>query len=103
VTHRAGGIAAALVIVIGLAACGGSDDAATPAREGRTTTTERDDPAAAYVGLSKADAIAQAEADDRPWRIGREDDEQFALTQDFIEDRVTFEIDNGTVTTATLG
>jgi hypothetical protein len=103
VTHRAGGIAAALVIVIGLAACGGSDDAATPAREGRTTTTERDDPAPAYVGLSKADAIAQAEADDRPWRIGREDDEQFALTQDFIEDRVTFEIDDGTVTTATLG
>ena len=56
-----------------------------------------------YVGLTKRAAIAKAEADDRPWRVGREDDEQFALTQDFIPDRVTFEIDDGTVTQATFG
>ena len=53
--------------------------------------------------MTKRAAIAAAEADGRPWRIGREDDEQFLVTQDFIEDRVTFEIDDGEVTKATLG
>lgn len=56
-----------------------------------------------YIGLSKARAIAKAEAADVPWRIGREDKKQFALTQDFVEDRVTFEIDDGKVTKATFG
>jgi len=48
-------------------------------------------------------AIAKADADGRPSRIGREDDESFILTQDFIPNRVTFEIDNGEVTSASFG
>ena len=84
-----------------LGGCGGGDDAGRPAVDPPPQETR--DPAAAYVGMTKRAAIAAAEADDRPWRIGREDDEQFLLTQDFIEDRVTFEIDDGEVTAATLG
>jgi hypothetical protein len=96
-------IASATVLALALVACGGgSDDSDGASRDGRATTSAGD-AAAAYVGLTKQAAEAKADRDDRPWRIGREDDEQFALTQDFIEDRVTFEIDDGKVTTATLG
>ena len=41
------------------------------------TPQETRDPAAAYVGLTKQAARGEADRDDRPWRIGREDDEQF--------------------------
>jgi len=98
----------ALFLMIGAVACGGSDDSAesTKSSSDRTATTkpaDPADPAAAYVGLAKAPAIARAEREQRLWRIGREDDEQFMLTQDFVENRVTFEIDDGKVTKATLG
>jgi hypothetical protein len=84
-----------------LAACGGGDDTERPAVD--PVPQETRDAAAAYVGMTKADAITAAVADGRPWRIGREDDEQFLLTQDFVENRVTFEIDDGKVTAAKLG
>jgi hypothetical protein len=92
-----------IVAAVALTACGsGSDDSNRSTDEAKTTTTAGD-AAAAYVGLSKQDAVAKAKADDRPWRIGREDDEQFMVTQDFVDNRVTFEIDDGKVTKATLG
>jgi hypothetical protein len=98
----------ALFLLVGAASCGGSDDSAesTKSSTDRTAATkpaDPADPAAAYVGLTKAAAIARAKSEQRPWRIGREDDEQFMLTQDFVENRVTFEIDDGKVTKATLG
>ncbi len=94
----------AAVLVLGvLAACGGSDDSANPTKDVKTATTAPGNAASAYVGLTKKAAIAKAEADGRPWRIGREDDEQFMLTQDVVENRVTFEIDDGKVTKATFG
>ena len=95
------------MLVVALTACdsGGSNDAGSAS--GRTTTTTAKAgtplPAASYVGLSKKDAIALAKAHDQPSRIGREDDEQFMLTQDYVPERVTFEIDDGKVTKATLG
>jgi hypothetical protein len=94
---------AVAVTVAGLTACGGGDDPSTDRGTGTRTTTPSSDPAAAYVGLDTVAAIAKADADHRPWRIAREDDEQFLLTQDHVPDRVTFEIDDGKVTTATLG
>lgn len=88
-----------------VAACGGSDDSSEAVKSpgARTSTTRPSDAASVYLGLTKAAAIARAEEDKRPWRIGREDDEQFMLTQDFVDDRVTFELDDGKVTKATLG
>lgn len=94
---------AVLIMATALAACGSSGDSTDASSGGKTGSTVKGDAASAYVGLSKKAAIAKAEADDRPWRIGREDDEQFMLTQDFVENRVTFEIDDGKVTKATLG
>jgi hypothetical protein len=90
-----------VVVTAWLAACGGGDDTERPAVD--PVPEETRDAAAAYVGMTKAEAIAAAEADGRPWRIGREDDERFLLTQDFVEHRVTFEIDDGEVTAAKLG
>ena len=51
-----------------------------------------------WFGLTKDEAIAKAEADGTTYRIGREDDETFALTEDFQEGRVTWSIDDGVVT-----
>ncbi len=92
--------------VLTIAACGDSGDSTSVRdRPEETTTTETLDPgtAASYVGLTKQAAIAKAEADGRPWRLGREDGESFMLTQDYNAQRVTFEIDNGKVTKASFG
>ena len=98
-------LACLLVAVIGLAACGSSGDSMSVRDKPKETTTTTTDSgtADAYVGLTKNAAIAKAKADGRPWRIGREDGESFMLTQDFIPNRVTFEIDNGKVTSAKFG
>ncbi len=55
-----------------------------------------------FVGLTISEATARAEDEGRTWRIGRQDDEGFVLTDDLVPGRVTFEIDNGTVTSATI-
>jgi hypothetical protein len=55
-----------------------------------------------WYGLSKDDAIAKAEAEDRDWRIGREDGETFAHRDDLVDRRVTFCFDDGVVTSATV-
>jgi len=87
-----------------LAACGGSSGSSVSDRpSSTTTTTAKGDAAAAYVGLTKQAAIAKAKADGRPWRIAREDGERFMLTQDYDPNRVTFEIDHGKITKASLG
>ena len=55
-----------------------------------------------FVGLTISEATARAEDEGRAWRVGRQDDEGFVLTDDLVPGRVTFEIDNGTVTSATI-
>jgi len=82
-------------------ACGGDGD--TVSSGGAKQSTTSDTSAQSYVGLTKKEAIAKAEATDTPWRILREDKEVFMATQDFLEHRVNFEIDNGKVTKATNG
>ena len=57
---------------------------------------------APFIGLTRDEASALAEAEGRRWRVGREDDEQYALTDDFIVGRVTFELDDAIVTTASI-
>ena len=60
------------------------------------------EPARGFVGLSLEEAVRRAEEQSRPWRIARQDDEVFVLTDDLVEGRVTFELDGGTVTVASL-
>jgi hypothetical protein len=87
-----------------LAGCGSSDGSSSASSsKSAPPSSTRPGEAVGYVGLTEQAAIAKAEAADRPWRISREDDEHFMVTQDFVEERVTFEIDDGTVTTATFG
>ncbi len=102
--------AVAVGIALTLAACGGGDSESKVSSRDQadaTTTTSASgadsSEGAAYVGLTKAAAIAKAEADGHPWRITREDDENFPATLDYNPDRVSFEIDNGRVTQASFG
>ncbi len=55
-----------------------------------------------YLGLTREEAAARADAERRPWRVGREDDEWFALTDDYVVGRVTLELDEGVVTVASI-
>jgi hypothetical protein len=103
----------AVAVAVGaltIAACSNDDSdakggppGAAPRTSVSTTTTPGNAEASAFEGLARADAIAHADAENRPWRIGREDDETFPVTLDFNERRVTFEIDDGVVTTARFG
>ena len=56
-----------------------------------------------FVGLPQAEAEAIANENLIPWRIGAVDGEFFALTEDFNPGRLTFEINDGVVTSAGLG
>ena len=55
--------------------------------------------------IGKTEAIAEAYAHDNEWvwRVGRRDGEQFALTEDYCECRVTVSIDKTIVTEAVVG
>ncbi len=55
-----------------------------------------------FVGLTLDEAAVLAETEGRVWRIAREDDTDFALTADLDPGRVTFEIDDGIVTSAQI-
>jgi len=56
-----------------------------------------------FVGLTEAEAAAIAEENTIPWRISRIDGEFFDLTEDFNPGRLTFQIDDGIITSAGLG
>jgi len=55
-----------------------------------------------WYDLPIDDATAKAEDEGRAWRIAREDDTEFDLTDDLVEGRVTFEVDDGRVTWAAV-
>ena len=97
-------VAALLVFALAslVAACGNDDGDKVSSGDGKQSTTS-DTSAQSYVGLTKQEAIAKAKATDTPWRITREDQEVFMVTQDYNPERVNFEIDNGKVTKATNG
>lgn len=118
-TRRAGlaGVVAVAVLALTTAGCGDDDETV---ESGADTTTapvpiepgegaaipEEPDQAeldAAYVGLSKEDAIAAAEEAGVPWRIAREDGEDFALTMDYLPERVNFTVEDGVITAVTAG
>lgn len=61
------------------------------------------DQAATLVGKTESVAEAEARAKGWVWRIGSRDGEQFALTMDYCECRVTVAIENDIVTDAVVG
>jgi len=106
----------AVAVLLVTAGCGDDGDATgsdttdgdvtgtAPPSDGTASTVE---PAGGEVtlewfGHSEDDAIAKATDEGREWRIGRSDDETFPLTEDFVPGRVTFDIDDGTVTFARI-
>jgi hypothetical protein len=101
---RTRSIVAAAVLVLAIAsvaaACG--DDGGKVSSGSKQSTTS-DTSAQSYVGLTKREAILKADSTNTPWRITREDKETFLVTQDFVENRINFEIDDGKVTKATNG
>lgn len=56
-----------------------------------------------FVGIPQPEAIDLADENLVPWRIGRIDDEVQPLLDDVNPNRLTFEIDEGIVSAATLG
>jgi hypothetical protein len=105
----------AMLMVVG-AACGGDDDDDDAGSNAATTTTTASDTTPEsisdsgtpeeledYVGLSLEEAEAKAEADGRPTRVVEEDGEKFPVTMDFIENRLNFVVEDGTVTKVTTG
>ncbi len=59
--------------------------------------------AATLIGKTEAKAEAYAQEYGWVWRVGKRDGEQFMLTQDYCECRVTVSIDNLVVTEAVVG
>jgi hypothetical protein len=89
-----------MLVVVGLGAmsCGGSDDGADrPATDGEQTVES-----SRFVGLATDDAVALAESEGRLWRISRDGEEYFAIDASQVEGRVTFEIDDGIISEATI-
>ena len=95
------GLVLVVALGVGASACGG--DGGDKVSSGSKQSSTSDTSAQSYVGLTKSEAIAKAKATDTPWRITREDDETFMVTQDYNPVRINFEIDDGKVTKATNG
>ncbi len=56
-----------------------------------------------FLGLTIGEAQELAEADTLDWRVTRDGDEFFAVTEDYRPDRLNFELDEGVITRVTLG
>jgi hypothetical protein len=100
------------VLVLGLlgAACSdddevgtGSPDTTAPDGDGLAAEPSQRELDERYVGLEKQEAIEAAQDEGVPWRIEREDDEEFVLTMDYVPDRVNFSVDDGVVTAVRAG
>lgn len=104
--RRAGLLAMVAVLGVvaagGLVGCGSDPAARTDRRAAATDATDPADPQS-YVGRTRAQATATANAAGIRWRITRVDDESNMVTQDYDANRLNFEIDDGVVTRATLG
>jgi heat shock protein HslJ len=70
-------------------------------RHNRSDATEAD-LEEAFIGLTRGAAIRLAVDQGRLWRISRQDDEFFAHDAQLVIGRVTFAIDDGTVTSASI-
>lgn len=89
--------------------CSSSSDAVSNTNDGSAVTVPgrnvviTAEQAATLIGKTEEDAEAYARDNGWVWRVGRRDGEQFALTEDYCECRVTVSIDYGIVTEAVVG
>lgn len=92
-----------------LPACSSANDSISSTTDGSVVTVPHgnvvitDEQAATLVGKAELFAEAEARANGWVWRIGSRDGEQFALTMDYCQCRVTVSIDNDIVTAAVVG
>lgn len=92
-----------------LPACSSSNNSTSSTFGGSVETTPQGNivisatQAATLIGKTESIAEAEALSNGWVWRIGRRDGEQFALTMDYCECRVTVSIDNDIVTEAVVG
>ena len=100
--------ATAIAGAFALAACGGgagetANPPSSPARGDESTVLAGVPPAAdQFVGLPLEVARSFAEEQGIQWRVGRQDGEELAVTADFVPGRVTFTVEDGVVTAATI-
>jgi hypothetical protein len=107
---------AAIAGAIGLAACGGGADQPASAPATPPATEATGDTGAAggtvlagheitgddFVGMTLDQASSFAEEAGRQWRVGTEDGVDLPVTADFVSGRVTFTVEEGVVTEATI-
>lgn len=84
-----------------------NDDTSMPADEdaepsGEVSQAEAEAIGGAYLGLTEAEAQAQAQIDGRQFRVGARDGEQFMLTEDYVLGRVTATIAGDVITEVTV-
>jgi hypothetical protein len=96
-----GAVAVVLVValVVGMGVSGG-DNASEGDVRGDGSVGATLDPR--FIGLTSDEASALAASEQRPWRIGREDEVWLAVTDDYVVGRVTLELDDGLVTSADI-
>lgn len=94
---------------LALAACSSASDSTSNTTDGSVVTIPGGgvvitaEQAATLIGKTEEIAEADAHANGWVWRVGRRDGEEFALTMDYCECRVTVSIDNDIVTEAVVG
>ena len=105
----------ALVCVFGalsgltLGACSSDNDSTSNTSDGSVVVVPGNDvkisDEQAKTLIGKTETVAEAYARDNGWvwRVGRRDGEEFALTMDYCECRVTVSIDGSIVTEAVVG
>lgn len=89
-------------------ACSSSDDSTSTTSNSQVSLPPAnvvitDEQAATLIGKTESAAKAQADSNGWVWRIGSRDGEQFAVTMDYCQCRVTVSIDNDIVTAAIVG
>ena len=98
VRRRVVGVTVALALFA--ASCGG-DDGGDGAND---VAAEGEDSAGSsrFIGLVVDDAVALAESEGRLWRVSRDGTKVFDMDAALVEGRVTFEVDDGAITSASI-
>ena len=99
VVARLAGVGLAVAL---LATACGSDEREDDVTVAGDTPEDGSVDAGDFVGLDTEEAVGLAERNGQTWRVARDNDEHFVLTDDLVAGRVTFEIDAGVVTAAKI-